>query len=132
MEDDKKSCCGLHKAGKVGRAVILGCGIFAILVIGFSLGAGFNHGRGDRFMERSYRFEGGCGRHNDRGGERFDNRQNTGSGCGMMNVENMPTAGCNMERQLNKNNIQAIPSIDISSVSPTTEIRTATGTIILK
>jgi hypothetical protein len=132
MEDDKKSCCGLHKVGKVGRAVIMGCGIFAILVIGFSLGAGFNHGGGDRFSERSYRFEGGCGRHVDRGGDRFDNRENMEGGCGMINTQNAPTAGCNMERQLNKNNIQAVPSIENNFVPPITDITTATGTIILK
>jgi hypothetical protein len=132
MEDDKKNCCGLHKVGRVGRAVIIGCGIFAILVIGFSLGAGFNHERGDRFGESSYRFEGGCGRHNDRGGERFDNRQNIESGCGMRATDNIPATGVNFERQVNQNNIQAIPSPENNPVSPITETTVATGTVILK
>jgi hypothetical protein len=37
-----------------------------------------------------------------------------------------------MERQLNKNNIQAVPSIENNFVPPITDITTATGTIILK
>jgi hypothetical protein len=126
MEDDKKSCCGLHKVGRVGRAVIIGCGIFAILVIGFSLGAGFNHERG-RFSERSYRFEGGCGRHNDRGGERFNEQQNMGAGCGMRAAESMPAAGCNFERQLNQKDIQAIPFTENNIVLP---VGTTTDTIV--
>ena len=125
MEDDKKSCCGLHKVGRVGRVVILGCGIFAILVIGFSLGAGFNHGGSDRFSERSYRFEGGCGRHNDRGRERFNEQQNMGAGCGMRTINTQATDD-NFQRPLNQNDLQVAP------VSPITETTIATGTVILK
>lgn len=122
MEDDKKSCCGLHKVGKVGRAVILGCGIFAILAIGFSWGISFNNERGASNFnnERYHRFDGdrnvrgvdGCQMKKVSGG---CNQQEADGGCPMQNkpggcnaeVGGSPQgSGCDMERQFN--NIQFI------------------------
>lgn len=128
MEDDKKSCCGLHKVGKIGRAVILGCGVFAILLVGFSLGAGFSHERNNGFNKESYRFEGGCGRHNDRGGERFNRQQNVEAGCGMRAINSIPNTGGNFERPLNQNDFQVMP-IEINPASP---VVTTTGVTIIK
>jgi|GEM_PF-2760821 len=122
MEDDKKSCCGLSKVGKVGRAVIIGCGIFAILLVGFSCGARFNHTRGiNNFQNDKYnRFEGGCrGNHVDRGREGGRGMQNQAGGCGMNTPNITPAAGTNFERQINKNGIQSdaivVPSVVTST-----------------
>jgi hypothetical protein len=124
MEDDKKSCCGLGKVSKVGRAVIIGCAIFAILAIGFSWGVslnsqrmmgGFNNEKYNHFdNDRDFRRDGGCQMQKINGG---CNQQETGGGCPMQKQEGgcggkigglSPEAGCNFERQLDNNGIQSL------------------------
>ncbi|MFZ2310259.1 MAG: hypothetical protein WAW11_01825 [Patescibacteria group bacterium] len=123
MEDDKKSCCGLHKVGKIGRAVILSCGVLALLAIGFSWGVSFNNERGvgNFNNEKYHRFDGD---RNIRGGDGCQmqkasggcNQQETDGGCPMQKQAGgcgaegggLPQGGgCNMERQFD-NNVQFI------------------------
>lgn len=120
MEENKK------RFGKVGRAIIIGCIIFAILLVGFSLGASFNRARGtgNNFLNYRYdRLEGGrMGGHFNR--NRNDNRSlnDRGAGCGARGGNLTPAAGRNFERQINKNGIQSDAIVAPSVVTSTETI----------
>lgn len=122
MEDNKNV---FSKMSSAGKTVMIVSGIFAVLVIGVSVGAGMSR---DRMMnnfseDRFDRFDRGFNRQtNDvrRGGcDGGCEMQQKAGGCAkMQNVS--PTAGCNFERQIIQNEVPATIYIDEIATSSET------------
>jgi len=97
MEEDKK---------KIGRAILIACGIFAIFIIGFSFGAAFNHGQGMRDFkaERFNHFEKGQG-DKRMGGQGCQNAPIRGQEGGCAKMNNSIEPGCPLQNSLNQVNL---------------------------